>query len=234
MALAVSLCGLGFNLEKVAFDSKKRALENFGYSVKELNFNDRNIEFVDKLYKMTSPVVEDAYKTSNDQLEAWLRGEDNKCTDGKDDGHINIFSKVWNFIEGSLKTAVGSLHTLSKDKKKLAKFVTTAAIMAGIAVFGGPVGAAVVGIIGFVGACGLINNGIKDFVNAAKIADSATTDAQAKAAFEQMGSGALQVGVGVICAKQTSTSLLSEYEATEFADAFCSNLEDISILADKS
>ena len=234
MALATSLFGLGFNLDKTAFDSKKRTLENLGYVVNNLNFTDENIDIIDNLYKINKDKFIDSYMTTNEQVESWLSGEDNKCTDGCDDGHISAFSKVWNFFEGAAKTVVGSLTTLFHDKKKLTKFIVTAAGMAAILTFGGPIGAAFVGVVGVVSACGLINNGIKDFINASKAADSATTDADAKAAFEQMGSGTLQVGVGVICAKQSSTALLSEYETVEFTEAFCSNLEDISIIADKS
>ena len=233
MVMSLPLLGLGFNLDKTSFDSKKRTLENLGFSVSGLRFNYENMEIVDKLYKVNRLKFVDSYMDSEAQIDAWLSGEDNKCTDGCDDGHISIFSKVWNFVEGQAKTVVGCVRSLFNDPVKLFKFVGTAALMAAIAITG-PVGVAVVSIIGIVGACGLINNGIKDFKNAVEISNNATSDAEAKAAFEQMGSGTLQVGVGIVCAKQASGALFTEYQPVVFEDAFCSNLEDISVLVDKS
>ena len=234
MTIAVSLLGLGFNLSKTSFDSKKRTLENLGYTLKEMSYTDENMRIIEELYSKNKNDVLDSYMDSGAQIDAWLAGEDNKCTDGCDDGKISLFSKFWNYCEGKVKTVVGSLRSLFSDPKKAAKFVLTAGAMAAISFLGGPIGVAIVGTLGFVAACGLINNGIKDFKDAVKTADSATTDSEAKAAFEQMGSGALQAEIGVVCAYNSSSSLFSEYQEVSFLEEFCSNLKDISVLADKS
>jgi len=237
MVLSLPMLGLGFNLNKVEFEGRKRTLERLGYDVKELKCTQENIFEVKSLYdiaKLSTGV--NFNQTKAEEVDAWLSGEDNKCTDGKDDGHISIFSKAWNFVEGMAKTVIGSVRTLATDKKKLAKFVGTAAVMAGLVAFGGPVGLAIATAAGLIGAGGLIINGVKDFITATTIANHAQTDAEAKAAYEQMGSGTLQVGVGIYCGGKIIKSLPTAQPETPpvFEEEFVANLEDVSVLVDNS
>ena len=166
MVMSVPLAGLGFSLGKVEFEGHKRALKNLGYDLGDLRYSYENSLQVKSIY-------DDIKVVNDDEVDAWLCGEDNKCTDGKDDGKISISSKIGNFFEGMAKTVVGSIRTLITDRKKGAKFVATAAVMAGLVAFGGPVGAAIAGVVGLVGAAGLIVNGVKDFVKATKVANQA-------------------------------------------------------------
>lgn len=228
MVMSVPLAGLGFSLGKVEFEGHKRTLKNLGYDLGDLRYSYENSLQVKSIY-------DDIKKVNDDEVDSWLCGEDNKCTDGKDDGKIGIFSKIGNFFEGMAKTVVGSIRTLTTDRKKGAKFVATAAVMAGLVAFGGPVGAAIAGVVGLVGAAGLIINGVKDFVKATKVANQATTDAEAKAAYESMGSGTLQVGVGVFCGKKILTApAFNPAEPPVFEEEFASNILDVSALVDNS
>lgn len=234
--MSLPLLGVGFSIGKVEFDGKKRILERCGYDVKDLKFSKENVFQVESLYdvvKLSSGI--NVNKINEEEVDAWLVGEDNKCTDGKDDGKISIFSKIGNFFEGMGKTVVGSVRSLAKDKKKCAKFVATAAVLAALVAFGGPFGAGLAACVGLVGAIGLVTNGVKDFVSATKKANKATTDAEAKAAYEQMGSGTLQVGVGVYCGKQVLTApAFNPKKPPVFAEEFEANLADVSALVDKS
>lgn len=236
MVMSVPLLGLGFNLGKVEYEGKKRALENLGYDFGDLKYSKESSLKVNSIYdvvKMSSGV--NVNKIDDDAVDAWLCGEDNKCNDGKDDGKISIFSKIGNFFEGMAKTVVGSIKTLATDRKKRIKFVASAAFMAGLVAFGGPVGAGIAAVIGLAGAAGLIINGVKDFVKATKVANQATTDAEAKAAYEQMGSGTLQVGVGVFCGKKIMTApAFNPKQPPVFVDEFNANLADVTVLVDKS
>ena len=240
MVLSLPLLGLGFNLNKVEFEGRKRTLERLGYDVKELKCNQENIFQVKSLYEDVAKMAigVNFNQTKEEQVDAWLSGEDNKCSDGKDDGHISPLSRIWNFLEGAAKTIVGSIRTLSSDPVKLTKFVGTAAVMAGLVAFGGPIGAAIATTAGLIGACGLIANGIKDFIVANKIANQAQTDAEAKAAFEQMGSGTLQVGIGIYCGGKVLDSIpsgsIKPTKPPVFEDEFIENLKDVSVLADNS
>ncbi len=230
MVMSLPMLGLGFSLGKVEFEGRKRVLSNLGYDLSDLGYSYANSSIVKSIYDFAN-----VKQINDDEVETWLCGEDNKCTDEKDDGKISIFSKIGNFFEGMAKTVVGAIRSLTTDIKKCTKFFATAFVMAGLVAFGGPVGAAIAGIAGLIGAAGLIFNGVKDFVKATKVASQATTDAEAKAAYESMGSGTLQVGIGVFCGKKILTApKFNPVKPPVFKDEFIANIKDVSVLADKS
>lgn len=142
---------------------------------------------------------------SNPCVDSWLASE-NKCTDGADDGKIGFFSKVGNFFEGMAKTVVGGAKNFFSDPKKVAK---TALIGAGLFVLScfPPVGTAIAATIAIAGGVKLIANGVKTIKEGVQNAKSATTDAAAKDAWEQIGNGSLKTGVGVVVAVKGGSEL---------------------------
>ena len=121
--------------------------------------------------------------------------EGNTCTDGKDDGKIGFFSAVGNAIEGVGKTIVNGVKGMftGKDGKfslgKTLLSIGTAALCIAFPAVG--VAACVVG-----GTMGAVQIG-KGIYNAA----TATSDAEAKQAWEDIGGGAFTVGASVVGAK---------------------------------
>ena len=121
--------------------------------------------------------------------------EDNKCTDGKDDGKISFFSKVANVVEGSAKGVLNMAKSAIQHPFKTAAMVGVCCI---------PVVGPIVG--GGLAAYGLYSGG-KQVLNAINVANNATTDAEAKAAFENIGSGAVTVGVSAVGLKASAGAL---------------------------
>ena len=118
--------------------------------------------------------------------------EDNKCTDGKDDGKISFFSKVANVVEGSAKGVLNMAKSAIQHPFKTAAMVGVCCI---------PIVGPIVG--GGLAAYGLYSGG-KQVLNAINVANNATTDAEAKAAFENIGSGAVTVGVSAVGLKASA------------------------------
>ncbi len=112
-----------------------------------------------------------------------------KSTDGKDDGKISLWEKVKSGVSGAAKGIINGVADILSDPKKIA--LTAGAIALSIACPPAGVALAAVGAAG-----GAIQVG-KGIYNATK----ATTDAEAKEAFENIGSGTLQVGLSVVGAK---------------------------------
>ena len=121
--------------------------------------------------------------------------EDNKCTDGKDDGKISFFSKVANVVEGSAKGVLNMAKSAIQHPFKTAAMVGVCCI---------PIVGPIVG--GGLAAYGLYSGG-KQVLNAINVANNATTDADAKAAFENIGSGAVTVGVSAVGLKASAGAL---------------------------
>ena len=145
-----------------------------------------------KLIKIA--LTPELYKIVYDnKIEEWL-ASDNECTDGKDDGKISFWSKVGNCIEGAGKTIVSTIHNIVSDPIKLVGTVNSALILAAFAAT--PVGAVVVPVLGLIVAGKLIYSGVKTIIEADKQAKNATTDADAKDAWEDIGQGGTQVAAG--------------------------------------
>lgn len=133
--------------------------------------------------------------TNATQSDAFVSNTGETCTDGKDDGKIGFFSAVGNAIKGIGKTVVNGVKGMftGKDGKfslgKTLLSIGTAALCIAVPAVG--VAACVVG-----GAMGAIQVG-KGVYNAA----TATTDAEAKMAWQDVGGGAFTVAASVVGAK---------------------------------
>ena len=132
-------------------------------------------------------------QTNGDELVVQEQGE--KCTDGKDDGKIGFFSKLFHAAKGIVKTVVNGVKGMVTDKngnfslgKTLLSVATTALCIAVPAV---GLAACAVGVV-----AGGIQVG-KGIIRASQ----ATTDAEAKEAWQNIGGGAFTVAMSVAGAK---------------------------------
>lgn len=116
-------------------------------------------------------------------------GTNNECTDGKDDGKIGILEGIGSFFKGIGKAVVNTVTSIVTDPGKL--LLTAGAVAVGI-IFP-PAGVAMAVGAGIAGAV-QVGKGIYGVA-------TAETDAEAKAACENMGAGTLQVGLSVVGAK---------------------------------
>lgn len=129
------------------------------------------------------------------QSDAFVSNTGETCTDGKDDGKIGFFSAIGNAIKGIGKTignGIKGMFTGKDGKFSLGKTllsIGTAALCIAVPAVG--VAACVVG-----GAMGAVQVG-KGIYNAA----TATTDAEAKMAWQDVGGGAFTVAASVVGAK---------------------------------
>lgn len=124
----------------------------------------------------------------------------NSCTDGVDDGQIGTLSKAANIAQGVGKSALNMVTTALQPKNWLKTALTIGACC--IPVVGPVVGGAL--------ACYGIYSGGKQIYNAAKLANSATTDAEAKAAWENIGGGAFTTGLSVVGLKGSASALKNQ------------------------
>ena len=122
-------------------------------------------------------------------------GSGNTCTDGKDDGHISLFSKVANVAQGVVRSGANIIKAAVKHPVK-----ALAMTAVGFVPVVGPV------VLGGLAAYGAIQ-GAKEVVGAINLANSATNDADAKAAWEHIGSGAFTTALSVTGAKASAKSL---------------------------
>lgn len=116
-------------------------------------------------------------------------GANNECTDGKDDGKIGILEGIGSFFKGIGKAVVNTVTSIVTDPGKL--LLTAGAVAVGI-IFP-PAGVAMAVGAGIAGAV-QVGKGIYGVA-------TAETDAEAKAACENMGAGTLQVGLSIVGAK---------------------------------
>lgn len=127
--------------------------------------------------------------------DSFVSSSGEKCTDGKDDGKIGLFSAIGNAIKGVGKTIVNGvkgMFTNSEGKFSLGKTllsVGTAALCIAVPAVG--VAACAVG-----GVMGAVQVG-KGIYNAA----TADTDAEAKEAWQNIGGGAFTVAASAVGAK---------------------------------
>ena len=108
--------------------------------------------------------------------------ESRGCTDGKNDGKIGFFSAIGNIFKGAVKSVVNTVKDIVTNPVKLLGAVATAAIC----FLCPPVGLALAGVGIATGAAKMIG-GVAN-------AMGAKTDAEAKAAWQQVGEGGFQFG----------------------------------------
>ena len=123
----------------------------------------------------------------------------NTCTDGSDDGQISGVSKFLNICEGVLGMGVNMVKGAIKHPFKTA--ITMAACC--IPVVGPAIG------IGL--GCYGVYNSVKQIGTALEVANSATTDAEAKAAFENIGSGAAGAALSAVAIKGSAGLMKKQY-----------------------
>lgn len=119
----------------------------------------------------------------------------NYCTDGKDDGKIGFFSALGNATQGVVKTigkGIKGMFTGSDGKFSLLKSIGSVAMAAACIAFPA-VGLAACAVGGVMGAIE-VGKGIHK-------AATAETDAEAKAAWENIGGGTFTVAASVVGAK---------------------------------
>ena len=109
--------------------------------------------------------------------------------DGKDDGKIGFFDAIGNIFKGVVNTVVNTVKDIVTHPGKL--LLTVGAIALSIACPPAGVALAVVG--GVMGGAQMVGGVVK--------ACTAKTDAEAEAAFQDIGGGGLQVGLSILGAK---------------------------------
>jgi len=108
--------------------------------------------------------------------------------DGADDGRISGFEKFKAFIKGGTYNLVKGLFC-DENGFSLGRTAASAAGVAAVAL-SGPIGVAVAGGIGLFA-------GLKNFLDSSKLAANATTDAQARKAFEGYGESTSTIGLSL-------------------------------------
>ena len=118
--------------------------------------------------------------------------------DGKDDGKISFWSKLKNMGKGALKTVKGMFCDENgfSIKRTLTTVGVAAAGAALIAVTGGAAAPVLVAVGAGLGALNIGKGAIK--------AAAAKTDAEAEAAWQEIGGGTLEVGLAMTGAKAAS------------------------------
>ena len=119
----------------------------------------------------------------------------NKCTDSKDDGKVGFFSAAGNIIKGAAKNAVSAVKGCFTDKNgNFSPLKTLSTVAMGAACVAFPA----VGMV----ACGIgaVSGGLS-MAKGVATALNATTDAEAKDAWEQVGAGGLTLATSVVGAK---------------------------------
>ncbi len=122
-------------------------------------------------------------------------GSGNACTDGKDDGHIGLFSKVANVAQGVVRSGANMIKAAVKHPVKALAMTAVGFVPV--------VGPAVLGGLAVYGAV----QGAKEVVGAVKLANAADNDADAKAAWEHIGSGAFTTALSVTGAKASAKAV---------------------------
>ena len=121
--------------------------------------------------------------------------ESRGCTDGKNDGKIGFFSAIGNIFKGAVKSVVNTVKDIVTNPVKLLGAVATAAIC----FLCPPVGLALAGVGIATGAAKMIG-GVAN-------AMGAKTDAEAKAAWQQVGEGGVVLGTSIVGAKASVKSM---------------------------
>ncbi len=120
------------------------------------------------------------------------------CTDGKDDGKIGLLSKIGNVVKGVAKGAVNMVKGALQHPIKTALTVAACCIPV--------VGPAIAIGLGAYGAY----QGVKTIINGVNTANAATTDAEAKEAWQNIGNGTFTTAVSAIAVKGGTSMLKSQ------------------------
>lgn len=127
--------------------------------------------------------------------------------DGKDDGKISLWSKIKNFGKGCLKFVTGMFTDEKGDFSIWQTLKSVGIITAAVAVSIASYGTAAAPALAAAGvALGVTTGGYK-VVKGAINASKAKTDAEAEAAWQDIGLGATTVGVSVAGAKGAMSSV---------------------------
>ena len=121
--------------------------------------------------------------------------ESRGCTDGNNDGKIGFFSAIGNIFKGAVKSVVNTVKDIVTNPVKLLGAVATAALC----VVFPPAGLALAGVGIATGAAKMIG-GVAN-------AMGAKTDAEAKAAWQQVGEGGVVLGASIVGAKASVKSM---------------------------
>lgn len=131
--------------------------------------------------------------------------DSSECTDGKDDGKIGFFSAFGSTLKGAVKGVVNGIKGMFTDDEgnfSLTKTLKTAALTAACFIPGvGPV------IAGGLCAYGAVKGGIGVAKGVAAVAN-ATTDAEAKAAFESIGANGVATAASVAGLKASTGAIV--------------------------
>ncbi len=167
--------------------------------------------WIDKTGGITKPsTTSELSKTENDSISlksSKSSSSSEECTDGKDDGKIGFLSVAWNTIKGAGKTLVNGVKGMFTDKEgnfSIGKTLLSAATIAACIAF------PAVGVV----ACGIgATMGAVQLGKGVYKAATAETDAEAKQAWQDVGGGALTVGLSVAGAKSGMKAVKSSSTA---------------------
>ena len=133
-----------------------------------------------------------------ENLDTFVSSKGNTCTDGNDDGKIGILSVIGNTIEGVGKTALNMVKGAVQHP-----FKTAAVIGACCIPVVGPVIAGGLAVYGTV-------KGVSTVASGVSTALSATTDAEAKDAWESVGEGTFTAGASALALKGSAGQLKTQ------------------------
>ena len=133
-----------------------------------------------------------------ENLDTFVSSKGNTCTDGNDDGKIGILSVIGNTIEGVGKTALNMVKGAIQHP-----FKTAAVIGACCIPVVGPVIAGGLAVYGTV-------KGVSTVASGVSTALSATTDAEAKDAWESVGEGTFTAGASALALKGSAGQLKTQ------------------------
>ena len=135
-------------------------------------------------------------------------GSGNTCTDGLDDGKIGLGSVISNIGQGAIRSVGNGIKGMffdSEGKFSLSRTLTTAAVIG------------VCGLCPYVAmaACGIgVVTGGSQIIKGVFNAVNATTDAEAKTAWENVGAGGLTLATSVVGAKASYNATISAASKT--------------------
>lgn len=157
-------------------------------------------------YSANNPTFSGAKQTG--YVTQAVSAQGNYCTDGIDDGKIGVLSAAGNIVQGAGKAVVNGVKGMFTDKNgKFSILKTLGTVALGAACIAFPAaGLVMCGI-------GVVSGGTK-FVKGVSNALSATTDADAKDAWEAVGDGALTAAVSVAGAKASMGAIKTSAGAT--------------------
>jgi len=137
------------------------------------------------------------------------------CADGKDDGKVGVGEAICNFFWGAIKSVGKTVVDIVTDPKKALLAVATTALCIAF-----PPAGVVLGAVGVVSGVAGVVSGVKRAVTIAN--DPNGTDADAKAAIQDIGASSLQTVLSAVAVKgslnamkSTSGSAMSKFAETK-------------------